>query len=121
MHADIDAALEARIAALDWTALADALDKNGYAATGPLLSPADCAALVESYAEENLFRRKVVMGRHGYGQGEYQYFAYPLPDFVAALRTAFYPPLAAIANRWNEALRIETRYSRKNSAGCERA
>ncbi len=64
----------------------------------------------ESYATDALFRKRIVMERHGYGRGEYGYFAYPLPARVAQLRTALYPPLADIANRWNEAMKVETRY-----------
>ena len=60
------------------------------------------------------------MSRHGYGRGEYRYFAYPLPGPVATLRSRLYPPLAAIANRWNEALRIETRYPAEHAAYLER-
>jgi hypothetical protein len=99
-----------RIARLDWDALAGALDADGYATTGPLLRAADCAALIACYGEEPLFRRRVVMERHGYGQGEYGYFAYPLPPLVAALRAALYPPLAVLANRWNERLGIGGRF-----------
>lgn len=75
-----------------------------------MLTASQCASLSRSYDSRDLFRSRVVMGRHGYGQGEYKYFAYPLPDLVAEMRTALYPLLAAIANRWNEALAIDTRY-----------
>ena len=88
--------------ALDWAGVAAALDAEGYAVIGPLLTPAECAALAAAYVDDSLFRSRVVMARHGFGQGEYKYFAYPLPAKVAALRDALYPPLAAIANRWNE-------------------
>ena len=50
------------------------------------------------------------MARHGFGRGEYKYFAYPLPDKVADLRTALYSRLVPIANRWNESMGIDARY-----------
>src|SRR5688572_14284529 len=95
---------------LDWQRIASELDAHGCATTGPLLPAEACAQLIDSYDEDARFRSKIVMARHGFGQGEYKYFAAPLPDAVAALRTAFYPPLAAIANRWNERLGIEQRF-----------
>ena len=75
-----------------------------------LLSENECAALAASYADDALFRSRIVMARHGFGRGEYKYFADPLPELVAALRAALYPPLAAIANRWNAALGLDARY-----------
>jgi hypothetical protein len=99
-----------RIEAIDWTGMASGLDAQGCAVTGPLLTTDECAALAGRYSEDALFRSRVVMARHGFGRGEYKYFAYPLPDLVAALRTALYPRLAGIANRWNEAMGIATRY-----------
>ena len=99
--ASVSATLATRIAALDWAGIAAELDADGCATTGSLLAPEQCAALAASYASDTLFRSRVVMARHGFGRGEYKYFAYPLPDLVAELRNAFYPPLADIANRWN--------------------
>jgi hypothetical protein len=96
-----------RVAALDWEALASELDAHGCAATGVLLSADECAVLAQSYASDALFRSRIVMARHGFGRGEYKYFAYPLPETVAALRGALYPPLARIANRWNAAMGID--------------
>lgn len=92
--------LSARVDALPWQRIATGLDAEGWAATGPLLAAAECAELASSYAERGLFRSRVVMARHGFGQGEYQYFAYPLPAVVAELRAAIYPHLAAVANEW---------------------
>ncbi len=89
---------------LDWTAIGQALDAQGCATTGPVLSPAQCDALVALYDVPARFRSRVIMARHGFGRGEYQYFAYKLPPLVAELRAALYPPLAAIANRWAAAL-----------------
>jgi hypothetical protein len=96
--------------ALDWDRIARDLESYGSATTGPLLNPAECKALIESYADEALFRSRVVMARHGFGKGEYKYFTYPLPDLVAELRAAFYAPLARIANCWNEMLAIDQRF-----------
>jgi uncharacterized protein len=103
-------ALAARIAALDWAGVAAALDAHGCATTGALLAPEQCAALAQSYASDDLYRSRVVMARHGFGRGEYKYFAYPLPETIALLRDALYPPLSDIANRWNEGMGIDLRY-----------
>ena len=67
-------------------------------------------AYAARYAQDGLYRSRIVMARHGFGQGEYKYFAYPLPDIVGALRTALYPHLVPVANRWNAAMGIDTRY-----------
>jgi hypothetical protein len=95
---------EARIAALPWPAIEAELDAHGAALVPGLLSPETCATAAGWYDESRLFRSTVVMARHGFGRGEYRYFGYPLPDLVAGLREAFYPQLAAIANRWNATL-----------------
>ncbi len=95
--------MAARVAALDWGRLAADLNSHGAASTGPLLSPAECAGLRALWPDEAHFRSRVVMARHGFGRGEYQYFANPLPPLVARLRQALYPPLARLANAWAEA------------------
>jgi hypothetical protein len=100
----------APLAALDWAGVGAALDAFGCAVTGPLLSAGQCAELAALYPSNAPFRSRVIMGRHGFGRGEYKYFSYPLPDPIAALRTALYPSLAEIANRWNAAMSIATRY-----------
>lgn len=94
------------VAALPWARITAELAEQGHATTGgPLLSAAECRALAALYAEEGgRFRSRIVMARHGFGSGEYQYFAYPLPEAVAALREAVYPRLVPVANRWLEAL-----------------
>jgi len=101
------------IGALDWLRIASELDAHGCATTGTLLPPAACADLVKSYDDESRFRSKIVMARHGFGQGEYKYFAAPLPATIAALRSSFYPPLAEIANHWNERLGTPRRFPAK--------
>lgn len=95
-----------RVAALDWPGIADGLEQRGCATTGPLLTVAECAALIAGYDDAERFRSRVVMARHGYGRGEYQYYAYPLPTLIGGLRSALYPALAGLANRWAAALGI---------------
>jgi hypothetical protein len=96
-------------AGVNWTQITADLDAQGWA-TAPLLSPDQCAEIAGYYEDDARFRSRVVMQRHGYGQGEYRYFSYPLPDPVQALREALYPPLADVANRWNERLGVATRF-----------
>jgi hypothetical protein len=104
------AALEERVRGLDWAALAKSLDAKGSALIPALLTADECDALAGLYDEDRHFRSRVVMARHGYGRGEYRYFAYPLPDTIARLRKALYPALAAVANRWNQAMGIDVSY-----------
>jgi uncharacterized protein len=108
--------IAARVAALDWTQIAGDLDAYGCAVTGALLTPAECRALAASYPSDALFRSRVIMARHGFGRGEYKYFADPLPSPVDALREALYPPLVAIANRWNAALDVGRRFPDEHGA-----
>jgi len=98
------------LAALDWQSLAAALDAHGCAVVKDLIAPGACAALAASYDVDGAFRSRIVMARHGFGRGEYKYFAYPLPPVVGELRAALYSPLASIANHWNAALGIAVRY-----------
>jgi hypothetical protein len=112
--------IAARLSALDWTAIAASLDAHGCATTAPLLTAQECAALAQSYPSDALFRSHVVMARHGFGRGEYKYFAYPLPGAVAALRDELYPPLAQVANRWNETLGLDIAYPSDHAAYLRR-
>jgi hypothetical protein len=100
----------ARVNALDWQQIEKELDEQGSALLPGVLSAQDCRALAALYAKESIFRSRVVMGRHGFGRGEYKYFNYPLPNLIQGLRTALYPGLAPVANRWNVAMGIEIRY-----------
>jgi len=109
-----------RVATRDWEAIASQLDQFGCATTGSLLSPEECAAISSLYNDEALYRSRVIMARHGFGRGEYKYFAYPLPDIVASLRVSLYPPLAAIANRWNERMGVDPRFPAEQAAYLKR-
>ncbi|MAE93247.1 MAG: proline hydroxylase [Deltaproteobacteria bacterium] len=102
--------MHARVAGLDWERLAAELDRRGRALTGPLLLPEECGALTQGWDDEGAYRTRVVMDRHGFGQGEYRYYRYPLPRPVEELRAAFYSELAPIANRWGERLGEGTPY-----------
>jgi len=95
---------------LDWQAIAAQLNASGNAVLPALLSPDQCADLAALYPQADRFRACIAMARHGFGQGEYQYFAYPLPPLLQALRAALYAQLAPLANRWNTQMRIATQY-----------
>ncbi|WP_223266845.1 2OG-Fe(II) oxygenase [Luteimonas gilva] len=112
--------LAARIAGLDWNGIGDALDAGGNAVLPNLLTAEECASLSAVYDDAALFRSRIVMARHGFGRGEYQYFAYPLPATVAALREHLYPRLAPIANRWNEAMGVDARYPQRHADFVDR-
>jgi hypothetical protein len=105
-----------RVATRDWKAAADELDKHGSALVANLLAADECRKLAETYSDDRHFRSRIVMSRHGFGRGEYKYFAYPLPPLIASLREALYAPLAEIANRWNEALGEKQRYPEEHAA-----
>ncbi len=94
----------ARVDALDWRGIGKELDQHGNAMIEQLLSPEECRAIAGLYPNDEIFRSRVVMGRHGFGRGEYKYFSYPLPDLLSELRTAVYSHLVPVANHWNEAM-----------------
>ena len=102
--------IDTRVAAVDWASASTHLDGYGWAMLRKLLTADECEAIARLYEDDRRFRSHVVMARHGFGRGEYKYFAYPLPDIVADLRRAIYPNLAPIANRWNASMGIDVRY-----------
>ncbi|KMO38084.1 proline hydroxylase [Methylobacterium tarhaniae] len=105
---------------LDWPRIEAELDAVGCAATGPLLDEAECSALRGLYDDDARFRSRIVMARHGFGKGEYKYYAHPLPDPVARLRPALYERLVPLANRWNAAMSVDVRYPAGHEAFLER-
>jgi hypothetical protein len=105
-----------RAQAIDWQAVAADLDAQGWAILPALLSEAACRATSGLYGESAHFRNHVMMARHGYGRGEYRYFAYPLPPLVADLRVALYRRLAPIANSWHQRMAIGTRFPPEHAA-----
>jgi hypothetical protein len=106
----IGESIESRVRTIDWTRVGAHLDAYGWAMLDGILSPEECVSLAGLYEGGGGFRNHIVMARHGFGRGEYKYFSYPLPDIVADLRTAIYPRLAPIADRWNEAMGMDVRY-----------
>ena len=115
---DADAA--ATLEHFDWPRVLQQLDTQGHAMLPGLLTPDACDRVASLYDRPALFRSKVTMARHGFGRGEYQYFAYPLPAPVGELREALYPRLAPLANRWNESMGIEVRYPERHADFLER-
>src|ERR1700740_3473202 len=105
-----------RVDAIDWTQAETDLDAQGCAVLKGLLTSDECRALAARYPDDAQFRSRVVMGRHGFGRGEYKYFAYPLPQPISELRPALYAHLQSIANRWNEAMGIDIRYPESHEA-----
>lgn len=95
---------------LEWPRIIGDLDTQGFAVTGPILSDIEADSLRELYDGGPDFRSHIIMKRHGFGEGEYKYFAYPLPDRIARLRVAVYSRLAPLANRWAEAMGLKTNY-----------
>jgi len=109
-----------RVHTIDWGQAEMALDQSGCASLPQLLTPAECEALVALYPQRALYRSRVVMERHGFGRGEYQYFNYPLPPLIADLRTRLYSPLVTVANRWNTAMGLAPRYPAVHAEFIER-
>ena len=112
--------IEQRVAAIAWEQVSQDLDEEGHAIIKHILTSDQCESISALYERDDLFRSRVVMERHRFGRGEYKYFKYPLPDIVASLRTAVYPQLVPIANRWNEALGIKGRYPTHHADYVER-
>jgi len=120
IHLVPSADIAARIDAVNWAQIESELDAQGCAVLKGVLDPDECRALAALYPDDALFRSRIVMGRHGFGRGEYKYFSYPLPGLIAALRPPLYGRLAGVANRWNEAMGIDIRYPASHAAFLKR-
>ena len=118
--ADDGADAAARVAGADWAQVSEELDAQGSAIIDGLLARDECRALAALYERDDPFRSRVVMASHGFGRGEYKYFAYPLPERVAELRAALYPRLVPIANRWSAALQLGVDYPEDHARFLER-
>jgi hypothetical protein len=116
----ISKAVAERVNAFDWERAAAELNAGGHAVLEGILSPAECRDIASLYEQEALFRSRVIMARHGFGRGEYKYFRYPLPELIAAARTAAYRRLAPIANRWNRAMEVNIHYPDTHAAYLDR-
>ena len=101
---------------IDWAAARTDLDRDGWTVLPNLVDAAACDATAALYGPGETFRSQVVMARHGFGRGEYRYFAYPLPPLIAELRSRLYPPLADVANRWHERLNNPARFPEDHAA-----
>ncbi|ALG75454.1 proline hydroxylase [Azospirillum thiophilum] len=111
---------DARMERIDWAGVSAELDAQGWAVFPQLLTASECDGIAGLYGEGAAFRSHVIMARHGFGQGEYRYFSYPLPDLIQRLRTALYSRLSPIANRWNERMGIDVRFPDDHSDFLER-
>jgi hypothetical protein len=117
---DWSGSVAARVDSFDWGQISQDLDEQGSGIVKSLLSPMECNALVSLYEHGEIFRSRVVMAQHGFGRGEYKYFSYPLPELVAELRTAVYPHLVPIANRWNTEMGINLQFPETHADFVER-
>lgn len=113
-------AIEDHLAAVAWDRVNADLDEKGFAIIEALLNTAECRSVAGLYRYDSRFRSRIVMARHGFGRGEYKYFANPLPPLVSCLRREVYPYLAPLANRWNEVLKIGVLYPAEHDAFLER-
>jgi hypothetical protein len=109
-----------RIDAVDWQQITNTLHERGSAIITGLLSSQECSMLAGGYADDHQFRSRIVMERHGFGRGEYKYYAYPLPSLIADLRSSLYSRLAPVANRWNDAMGIDVLYPPEHSIFLDR-
>jgi len=105
---------------IEWPTVSADLDAQGWAVMPKLLSAKECDATASLYKKGEGFRSKIVMSRHGFGRGEYKYFAYPLPSLIETLRTSLYPRLAPIANRWHEAMGMDVRFPKTHAEFIKR-
>jgi len=105
---------------IDWARISSELDSQGSALIARLISATECDTLAAIYDDDHRFRSRVVMARHGFGRGEYKYLSYPLPEPIASLRSALYPHLAAVANRWNKAMDLRVRFPDGHAAFLKR-
>src|SRR5215813_230767 len=110
MRRGATARITTRLAGLDWAAIAEALDRDGFAVAGPILTATECRVIAGLYDLDRHFRQTIDMERYRFGDGQYRYFGDPVPSMVAAVRRAAYPRLVPIANRWNAALGEPGRY-----------
>ena len=109
-----------RVRAIEWEQVSQGLDAQGRVMIERLLFREECELVAALYPHDELFRSRVVMARHGFGRGEYKYFAYPLPEIITRLRTDLYPHLVPVANRWNVAMGIDVRYPKEHADFIER-
>jgi uncharacterized protein len=103
-----------RVDHLDWQRITKGLGEEGSAMLLGILSPRECRSVAALYPDDHIYRSRVVMGRHGFGKGEYKYFKYPLPALIQNLRAELYPRLVPIANSWNQAMGVDARYPERH-------
>src|SRR5438046_9085483 len=105
---------------IDWVRVSSELDSHGSAVIARLISASECDALAAFYTVDGRFRSRVIMANHGFGRWEHNYFSYPLPEPIAGLRSALYPQLAEVANRWTWALGMRARFPEDHAAFIKR-
>jgi len=112
--------MEDRLSRFDGAAAIESLNAQGWAVLPGLLDMAECEGIAALYGHDAGFRSHVVMARHGFGRGEYRYFAYPLPPLVADLRASLYRRLVPIANHWQARMGLDVRFPADHGAFVDR-
>lgn len=111
--------IDRKLSGYDWEEIAQGLDRDGQAVLPKIFSLSECNKISNMYDEEQHFRSRIYMARHGFGKGEYRYFRYPLPNLIGLHRQAIYPYLAKMANGWNKRLGIDKVYPPEHKAFLE--
>jgi len=96
-----------KISGIDWQRVTEEVNEKGYALVSQFLPNQYCEELIGEYDNSDLYRKTITMERHGFGQGQYKYFKYPLPDLIQTVRRAIYPKLTPVANTWMRVLNIK--------------
>ena len=97
----------------------EVLNSAGFARIKGFLTGEQCADLIKNYSNDDLYRNTIDMKRYRFGEGQYRYFNYPLPEIIQKIRSELYEPLAVIANEWNEKLALDIRYPKTHSEFIE--
>lgn len=108
--------IETRLASKNWPAITNELHDKGLVIVRNVLNKNECDKLIDEYDKDDAYRKTISMERYRFGQGEYKYFQYPLPDFISILRENIYAKITPVANNWMQELKIDTQFPATHQA-----